>query len=327
MMRFIAWLFGTAFLMILLVVGGCYVAYQHFVGPGPLRADATLVIPRGSHLGDIGSQLEQAGVIESGQVFAVGARLFAGGRSLQAGEYEFAAGISARDVMQQMIDGRTVKRRLTIPEGLTVPEILDLVRRAEGLEGDLPEGAQTLQEGTLLPETYFYGWGDSRAGMIGRMQVAMQKTLAELWAGRAAKLPRDTPQGAVTLASIVEKETALSDERPRVAAVFYNRLARGMKLQSDPTVIFALTEGKAPLGRPLAHADLEVASPYNTYLNAGLPPGPIANPGRASLLAVLHPLATKELYFVADGSGGHAFAATLDEHNRNVANWRKLNEP
>src|SRR5262249_3501456 len=164
----------------------------------------------------------------------------------------------------------------------------------------------------------------SRAGMIERMEAGMQKTVAELWAGRDAKVGLDSPVGAVILASIVEKETALPEERPRVAAVFYNRLERGMRLQSDPTVIFALTQGTEPLGRPLAHGDLGVASPYNTYAVAGLPPGPIANPGRASLLAVLHPLSTQELYFVADGSGGHAFAATVAEHNRNVAKWRRL---
>jgi UPF0755 protein len=326
MLRFFAWLFGTVFLLVLLLVGGLYVAYQHFVGPGPSSANITVVIPRGSHLGGIGDRLEQAGVVENGQIFAIGARLFSSGRSLQAGEYEFAAGLSQRDVMQQMIDGRTVKRRLTIPEGLTVAEIVNVIRQAEGLDGDLADNTP-LPEGSLLPETYFYSWGDSRAGMIERMRAAMQKTLAELWTERAAKLPLETPMGAVTLASIVEKETAVPEERPRVAAVFYNRLSRGMKLQSDPTVIYALTDGKAPLGRPLAHADLEIPSPYNTYVTAGLPPGPIANPGRASLLAALHPLATQELYFVADGSGGHAFATTLDEHTRNVAKWRKLNQP
>jgi UPF0755 protein len=326
MLRFFAWLFGTVFLLVLVVAGGLYFAYQHFVGPGPSRADITVVIPRGSHLGSIGDRLEKAGVVENGQLFAIGTRLLGNGRPLQAGEYEFAGGSSARAVMLQMIEGRTVKRRLTIPEGLTVPEIVDLVRQAEGLEGDLPDTGK-LSEGSLLPETYFYSWGDSRSGMLERMQGGMEKMLAALWADRAAKLPLAAPLDAVTLASIVEKETAVPDERPRVAAVFYNRLARGMKLQSDPTVIFALTEGKAPLGRPLAHADLDVASPYNTYVAAGLPPGPIANPGRASLLAVLHPLTTQELYFVADGSGGHAFATTLDEHSRNVAKWRKLSQP
>jgi peptidoglycan lytic transglycosylase G len=326
MLRFFAWLFGTLFLLLVLVVGGIYVAYQHFLGPGPSRASITVVVPRGSHLGSIGERLERAGVIDNGQIFAIGARLLGNGRPLLAGEYEFPAGVSQRDVMQQMIDGRTVKRRLTVPEGLTAAEIVELVRGADGLDGAVADSRKP-SEGSLLPETYFYSWGDTRAGMIERMQAAMDKTLAELWANRAANLPLDNPLDAVTLASIVEKETAVPEERPRVAAVFYNRLARGMKLQSDPTVIYALTDGKAPLGRPLAHADLEAASPYNTYVAAGLPPGPIANPGRASLLAVLHPMATQELYFVADGNGGHVFATTLDEHNRNVAKWRKLNQP
>jgi UPF0755 protein len=223
-------------------------------------------------------------------------------------------------VLSLLREGRTVVRHLTIPEGLTTVEILALLDDAPGLSGDRSPPA----EGTLLPETYNYSWGDSRAGMMARMQKAMAETLAKLWASRAAGLPLATPEAAVTLASLVEKETALAAERPRVAGVFVNRLRLGMRLQSDPTVVYALTAGKGPLGRELTRADLEVPSPYNTYRIDGLPPGPIANPGRAAIAAALQPLASRELYFVADGSGGHAFASTLEEHNRNVTRWRKL---
>ena len=256
-------------------------------------------------------------------IFALGTRLFAGGRPLRAGEYRFPAGVSARAAMQRMLDGDSMQRRLVVAEGLTAVEVLALVAAAEGLEGEAPPAA----EGALLPETYFYSWGDERAPLVARMAAAMRETLAGLWAARAPGLPLDSAEAALTLASIVEKETALAAERPRVAAVFLNRLRRGMPLQSDPTVIYALTGGDGALDRPLLRADLAAPSPYNTYLNAGLPPGPIANPGRASIAAVLQPAETRELYFVADGQGGHAFAETLDEHNRNVAAWRKLRAP
>jgi UPF0755 protein len=220
-----------------------------------------------------------------------------------------------------VIDGVTVKHRLTIPEGLTSAEIVALVAAAPDLEGSVP--AALPADGSLLPETYFFSKGDTREQLLERMRKGMSDALAELWPARDGAVALKTVAEAVTLASIVEKETGLAAERPRVASVFFNRLAQGMPLQSDPTVIYALTGGKGPLGRALLRADLQVASPYNTYANPGLPPGPIANPGRASLEAVLHPDSTKDLYFVADGSGGHAFAATLDEHNRNVAAWRK----
>ncbi|MEX1204186.1 MAG: endolytic transglycosylase MltG, partial [Dongiaceae bacterium] len=296
---------------------------SRFERPGPSTADTTLVVPRGAGVTAIARQLGRAGVVEHSLIFALGTRLFAGGRPLRAGEYLFPAGIGARAAMQQMLDGRTVQRRLVVAEGLTAAEVLALVAAAEGLEGEAPPAA----EGALLPETYFYSWGDDRAALVARMAAAMQDTLAELWAARAPGLPLDSAAAALTLASIVEKETALAAERPRVAAVFLNRLRRGMKLQSDPTVIYALAGAGGALDRPLTRADLAAPSPYNTYLNAGLPPGPIANPGRAAIAAVLQPAATRELYFVADGNGGHAFAETLDEHNRNVAAWRKLRAP
>jgi UPF0755 protein len=213
-----------------------------------------------------------------------------------------------------------VIRKLTIPEGLTSTQIRDILAKAEGLSGS----PLTAPEGSLLPETYDYAWGDTRAGLIRRMAAAQRTTLEALWRERQTGLPLTGPREAVILASIVEKETGAASERARVAAVFHNRLRRGMRLQSDPTIIYALTGGKTRLGRNLNRADLAIDHPYNTYRIKGLPPGPIANPGRAALIAVLNPVKSTELYFVADGSGGHAFAKTLKEHNRNVAKWRRL---
>ena len=212
---------------------------------------------------------------------------------------------------------------MTIPEGVTSADIGRLLESAEALAGDV---AEIPPEGALLPETYFYRRGDSRTDLLHRMEAGMHRLMAELWPNRAEKLPFDTPEQALGLAAIVEKETALAAERPQVAGVFVNRLRKDMRLQSDPTVIFAVTGGEAPLGRPLSKDDLAADSPFNTYRHKGLPPRPIAHPGRESLAAVLNPMATEALYFVADGSGGHVFAATLAEHNINVARWQKLQQ-
>ena len=204
---------------------------------------------------------------------------------------------------------------------MTAAKIVKLLTALDGLSGDI---AQPPGEGELLPETYHFSYGDTRNDVVDRMAGAMTRTLRELWPARAPGLPLKNELEAVVLASMIEKETGLADERARVAAVFVNRLARGMRLQSDPTVVYALTEGKGDLGRTLTRADLKTPSPYNTYVNKGLPPAPICNPGRESLVAALHPAKTKELYFVADGSGGHLFASNLAQHNRNVARWRKI---
>lgn len=305
-----------------LAAGASYWAYRQFTAPGPATADTQLVIPRGAGSSAIAEQLAAIGIVADPLIFRLGVKLFAEGRPLRAGEYLFPAGASARQVMELLISGKTVVRKLTVAEGLTSREILALIAAAEGLEGGMPD--EVPGEGTLLPETYHYSWGDERAAIVRRMEDAMRSTLDELWAGRAEGLPLATPEAAVILASIVEKETGVEAERARVAAVFVNRLERGMPLQSDPTVIFALTKGEAPLGRALLRTDLAIDDPYNTYVNSGLPPGPIANPGKASIAATLRPARTGELYFVADGNGGHAFAETLHEHNRNVAKWRKL---
>ena len=297
--------------------------WRDYVRPGPTTADVQLVLPKGSGLNAIADRLERAGVIRHALTFKAAAQLSGAARQLRAGEYRFAAGLPMREAIEQMRRGDTVVRRLTIPEGLTSAEAIRLVAEAEGLEGD---AGPPPPEGSLLPETYHYSWGDGRAAIVARMRQAMAETLAALWEKRPADHPLASPAELVTLASIVEKETAIAAERPRVAGVFLNRLKRGMKLQSDPTVVYGLTQGQGPLGRELTRADLQAPHPYNTYAVAGLPPGPIANPGRASLEATLRPEQTNALYFVADGAGGHAFAETLDEHNRNVRRWRKLRD-
>lgn len=305
-----------------LIAGGVvYWGYHSFTSPGPLAERKLVVIPKGSGLNRIAAVLAEAGVIDSPAVFVWGARLGGGGRAIKAGEYAFEGRPSPRDVLMQMVEGRIVLRRITVPEGLTSQEVAGLIGSAAALEGDV--GAPPL-EGTVLPETYTYQYGDTRASILSQMTRAMRETVHRLWAERAADLPFDRPEEAVILASIVEKETAIPAERARIAAVFVNRLRRGMRLQSDPTVVYGLTEGAGPLGRGLTRADLETDHPYNTYRIAGLPPGPICNPGRDSLVAVLDPARTEELYFVADGTGGHVFARTLEEHNRNVARWRRI---
>lgn len=307
-----------------LVVGAALWGYWRLNAPGPAATETTVLIPHGAGVAAIGRRLAEAGVIEEPRLFSLGFRLIGGDRPLQAGEYRIPAGASAREIMEMMVAGRTVVRRLTVPEGLTTAEIMGLLAEAEGLQGNLPPEPEWPAQGTLLPETYFYSWGDSRAALLDRMAAAMEEALAELWPSRAPDLPLETPHEAVTLASIVEKETGLPEERPRVAGVFINRLNLGMPLQSDPTVIYSLTEGQRVMDRALTRKDLDTDHPYNTYEIRGLPPGPIANPGRASIAAVLNPMESDELYFVADGNGGHVFAETLEEHNRNVARWRAL---
>ena len=280
-----------------------------------------MLLPRGAGLNDIAERLEEARIIRDGRLFQLAAWTLGQGRSLKAGEYAIPAHVSLRDLVQILASGRVVVRKVTIPEGLTVRQTLAALAEAEGMEGTV--AAEAIKEGELLPATYNYVWGDERGRMVVRMRAAMTETLERLWRERRPGLPLATPAEAVTLASIVEKETGRADERARIAGVFFNRLKAGMKLQSDPTVIYAVAEGR-DLGRTLTRADLRQPHPYNTYVIEGLPPGPIANPGRAALEAVMNPAVTDALYFVADGSGGHAFARTLDEHNRNVARWRRL---
>jgi UPF0755 protein len=304
--------------------GAAYWGHRLYTVPGPSRVGVTVVIERGVGTDAIARALFRAGVIADPLVFRLAARLQSAKRPLQAGEYAFPAGVSAKGALELMQSGKTVVRRLTVAEGLTWAEVKALLERAEGLMGRVESRPA---EGMLLPETYHYSWGDRREQVLRRMQDAMSGMLANLWPGRSPGLPLLSPTEALILASIVEKETAIPAERPRIAAVFLNRLKRNMRLQSDPTVVYGLTGGNGMLGRVLTRTDLKTPTPYNTYLIDGLPPGPIANPGSASLEAVLRPAATDDLYFVADGSGGHVFARTLEEHNRNVARWRKVNQP
>jgi UPF0755 protein len=314
----------VAFAASALVVAAGLLAYfviDRFERPGPLAADTVISIPQGSGVEAIARQLYEAGAIEDPLVFRLGVRLLRVGRELRAGEYLFPMALSNRDAIDLLRGGQTVVWRLTLAEGLTSHEVVALLEQTEALEGPVDT---VPPEGSLLPETYHYARGDGRSELVARMGRARDKLLSELWPGRAPNLPVATPAEAVVLASIVEKETGVAGERPQVASVFVNRLRKGMRLQSDPTVVYGLTGGRGPLGRALTRKDLQAPSPYNTYLNSGLPPGPIANPGRAALEAVLNPAQTAFLYFVADGSGGHAFAKTLAEHNRNVAKWRKL---
>jgi UPF0755 protein len=239
--------------------------------------------------------------------------------ALRASEFAFPAGASLRDVLGILRDARPVQRRITIPEGLTYRQIAAVLERAEGLTGEMPEVA----EGAILPETYSYQWGETRAAIVRRATAAMEAALNELWAARAPNLPLQSPREALILASIVERETGKAEERALVAGVFVNRLRRGMMLQSDPTAAYAAADGSV-LDRPLTRADLDRDHPFNTYRIRGLPPGPIASPGRDALRAVTRPTDTEFIFFVADGTGGHAFARTLDEHNRNVARWREI---
>ncbi len=312
----LAALFGLA--VVLAIAGWLYVHGQ-FDTPGPLREAHTLVLPPGLGAFDIADRLVEEGVIDDPVLFVAGLWIEDEQHALKAGEYAFEALVTPRGVMEKLVTGDVVVHRLTVAEGMTSAEIVAALNATSRLEGEI---AAVPPEGSLLPETYHYALSDSRAGLVERMQQAMAALVEELWQTRDPTLALDDARQAVVLASVVEKETGVADERPVIAAVFLNRLRDNMRLQSDPTVIYALTGGAGPLGRALTRSDLRVDSPYNTYRVRGLPPGPIANPGRAALAAVMQPAESTALYFVADGSGGHAFAETLDEHNRNVARWR-----
>ncbi len=317
-------LFTLLFFSLTAFVGGGFLVwgYVQYIKPGPTIAETTVVIAQGAGIKAIAKTLSAAGVIDDPLIFRLGVRLSRVDKELKAGEYVFPYGVSAKAAADVLIAGKTVVRRLTIAEGLTSVQVFEQLVAAEGLEQvfDVP------LEGSVLPETYHYTYGDSRADLTQRMVKAMDKVLFGLWAERDDGLPLASPTEALILASIVEKETGLNDERGHVAGVFINRLRKGMRLQSDPTVAYGLSEGDGPLGRPLTRADLKAENPYNTYLINGLPPGPICNPGQAAIQAVLKPTATDDLYFVADGNGGHAFAQTMQEHNRNVARWRKIRD-
>jgi UPF0755 protein len=292
-----------------------------FSEDGPAASDTTITLPRGSGLISIADQLEREGLISNALIFRAMVTIDGGERDLRAGEYAVPAGASMADLYALFRSGRTLQHPITAPEGLTSAMIAAVVAQADVLAGEL--GAPP-PEGTLLPETYLVDRGTPREELLERMAEAQDALLDELWPNRASDLPFETREEAIILASIVEKETGVASERPLVASVFVNRMRRGMRLESDPTIIYGLTQGE-PLGRGLRRSELDDASnPYNTYQNDGLPPTPIANPGRDAIAAVLDPPQTDYLFFVADGTGGHAFSSTYAEHRRNVAEWRRI---
>lgn len=291
---------------------------------GPHEAPVQVQIPRGATLGEAAGILDEAGVIADPRIFRLGARYQGLAARIQAGEFEVPAGASMEDVLRCLVDQSTCERveyPITVVEGATSWEVVQQLRAAEVLTGEIEA---IPPEGSLAPDTYNASRGDSRARLIETMQAAQRRLLEEAWAARDPDLPVETPEEALILASIVEKETGVPEERGRVAGVFVNRLERGMPLQTDPTVIYGITQGKGPLGRGLRRSELDAETPYNTYLIKGLPPTPIANPGAESIRAAVNPVETDYLYFVADGSGGHAFAETYSEHRRNVAKWRRI---
>jgi len=314
----------TVVIVGVIAVGGSVLAAKmQFDRPTALDQPRAISIDHGLKVTGIAEQLQHEGLIPSKWMFVFGVMLSHQQANLKAGEYLIPAHASMRDIMDAMVTGKGILYSITIPEGLTSKQIVDRLNGEDILVGDVQS---VPAEGALLPETYKFTRGDTRQSIIDRMERERDSVLAEVWSHRAPDLPIQSPQQLVVLASIVEKETALADERSRVAAVFVNRLKLNMRLQSDPTVIYGLFGGDGkPAGYTLTRADVEKATPYNTYVINGLPPDPIANPGRASLEAVANPSRTRDLFFVADGSGGHAFAETYEAHLKNVAHWRDIN--
>jgi UPF0755 protein len=312
---------GRLFLIALalnVTLNGLRMARSHLLEwPGPNPSPVTLVVPQGS-TAEVARVLKEAGLVRHPLLFRLALWLEPDG-PLHAGEFAFPAHASLETVLGILRHGKPVEHHVTIPEGLTVAEVAALLERAPALVGP---ASPLPSEGTLLPATYAYLWGTPRQALLARAAAAQQKALEEAWKNRAPGLPLASPREAVILASIVERETAKPEERPLIAAVYLNRLRQGMRLDADPTVAYALSEGQGRLGRPLTRSDLAAPSPFNTYRNSGLPPAPIGNPGLAAILAVLHPAPSDALYFVADGKGGHVFARTLEEHDRNVARYR-----
>lgn len=312
--------FVIFFIGVSLIGGSVFTSYSQFVQEGPLPQRTEIVIPRGN-VKKIAQFLFDNGVIASPSIFVLGVRASGNAYKIKAGEYSIPPRASAKMVMDILVSGQTYIRRVVVPEGLTSAQVVDILNDSKGLVGIV---SQIPRNGTLLPETYHYSYGDTKEGMLTRMQNAMTRVIEEEWPKRAADLPFKTKEQAIALASVVEKETAIDTERPLIAGVFVNRLNKGMKLQSDPTVIYAVTDGRLDLKRNLTFNDLKLEHPYNTYVVPGLPAGAIANPGRESIRAVLNPAQTDHLYFVADGRGGHVFAGTFKEHQKNASKWRSI---
>ena len=308
-------------LIALLIAGGGLAYVLLGPGPGPKEGgtDTTVILKRGSSLPQIAETLADAGVIRLPFTFGVLAKLTGGGAHLIAGEYAVPAQASAYDILTMIRAGKIVHHFITIPEGLSSAQVADLLNANPVLAGEAP----VAPEGSIMPQTYDVQRGQDRADVVADMTAAQTRLVTQLWAERARGLPYRTTEQALAMASIIEKETAQPSERPHVASVYLNRLAKGMRLESDPTIIYGITRGR-PLGRSLTHADVVDPTPWNTYAVSGLPPTPIANPGRASIEAALHPASTPDLYFVADGTGGHVFAQTFEQHEKNVVRWRAI---
>jgi UPF0755 protein len=320
---FMNFIVSSVILLVLAAGVAVFVGKREFESVGPSRTAETFQVKPNSGLIEIAEQLERRGLISDARIFRLGVRAYGSDGSLKAGEYSIGPGASMREIKELMRSGRSVAYSLTIPEGLTVEQALQRIAANEILTGDMPAAAPP--EGSLVADTQRIERGMTRQQIIDKMQADQKRLVESIWSRRTDDLPLADINEFVTLASIVEKETGKGDERSRVAAVFLNRLERGMRLQSDPTIIYGLFGGKGkPADRPIYQSDIEKVTPYNTYQIDGLPPTPIANPGRAALEAVASPSKTDDLYFVADGTGGHAFASSLEEHNQNVARWRAV---
>ncbi len=317
--------FMMSAVVLLVLAGGAMVWYGKtvFEGPGPTQTVSTVLIKPNTGVQEIAQLLQRRGLISDARIFQIGLRAYGNEGKLKAGEYEIKPQASMHEIMELLKSGKSVLYSLTIPEGLTVEQAFQRIAEHEALEGDMP--TELPAEGSLATDTQRFTRGTKRQQIIDRMLAQQKKIIEDVWERRRADLPISDVNEFVTLASIVEKETGKGDERSRVAAVFMNRLKKGMRLQSDPTIVYGLFGGKGkPADRPIYQSDIDKPTPYNTYIIDGLPPTPIANPGRAALEAVASPSETDELYFVADGTGGHAFASTLEEHNQNVARWREV---
>lgn len=298
---------------------GAFIVLQLWTGKGPAQANVTVLVPEGATLSGAAKQLEQGGAIKSARTFVLLSKIFGGSAPIHAGEYRIPAQLSQADILKLLQGGKTLQRFVTIPEGMPSVLVHERLMAAPQLTGPV----EVPIEGTVLPDSYSYNRGDTRQAVLDRMQKAMVDYLARAWERRKPGIAVSTPREALILASIVEKETGKPAERRTVAAVYSNRLRRGMPLQADPTVIYPVTKGR-PLGRRILRSELNAQNGYNTYAMAGLPAGPIANPGRESIDAVLDPAQSSALYFVADGTGGHVFADTLEQHNANVQKWYAL---
>ena len=324
LLSFLNFLMTMTVAVCVIAVAAFFYAMSAYQNPGPLATNTNFVVRTGAGLAEIAGSLERNGIITDARIFRhVTSTYLRDGESLKAGEYEIKAGASMKEIMDLLKSGKSILYSVSMPEGLTVKQMFKRLADDPVLEGELP--AELPQEGSLRPDTYKYSRGTKRSEIVSQMAAAQQKLVDQIWEKRDPDLPIKTKEEFVTLASIVEKETGKDDERAHVASVFINRLTKGMRLQSDPTIVYGLFGGDGkPSDRPIYQSDLKKETPYNTYVIKGLPPGPIANPGRAALEAVAHPWKTKDLYFVADGTGGHVFAATLEEHNANVRAWRKI---